>query len=672
MKLVVVVPVYNERKTVVSVLDKIATQPDVSQIVIIDDGSTDGSGDILRDWVKSSTLQSTLIEHKKNNGNSQALTTGFNHVIGLLEKSLLDADDVVATIDSDGQHDPGQLQEFFQNFKPEKLDVLWARRDFSKYPLFKRLGNRLMSLIGSAFAGMKFHDIECGYHLFKIGALQAAMSVRARDWRYSIGATLAVTLARLSFRVTNEPVANIKLYRSRTRLLDVFINAFAMAQAFYNTERYLITTSERLRERFVVGVLVFLSFLSIVTMVATKSIYLGADSINNYAHVWYISKYIFKGALPMHVSSLDGGGALTFPYGFIPWTLAALMRPVIGDFAVTWTMIIGVLLLIWVVRHVWLHRSPWLLALFVVSPFLIEALLSFQMAFVWGLLFGFLYVDSLSKKRVWRSLLWFVLSVGTHLFVMGPLLFLYTVWIFFRKPYLRKNIVVVGAFGTVALLPELWYVAGTPEVSDNSLIALLTAVAGSLITRGLLFLWPFALDWLRSFRGGALLQPRFGIAMVFITGMYLFPINGGDLKLNGYEGLYTTAVNPYERYTQTQYFVPGATYRVMEANNEEQGEYFLIQHGAVLSSEFFSESMGRKIWSEGGYKRLIMRKHIDFVIINSSYKEYSKVFYNSEMGILNSLVEQGLAHKTYEDPHSKFVVFDLRPFREITIRNLSS
>ena len=231
-KLFVVVPVYNEHGTIESVLARL-NQLDgmVAEVVVVDDGSADGSSDLIDRWAKSHP-QVTVFRHEVNQGYSQALLTGFNYFVQRLERGEVSSEDVVATVDADGLHDPLELPRLWQVMQADSLDVVWAQRDFSLYPRWKRWGNRMMSLMSWIFSGYRFKDVESGYCLFRLGALATALKYRTRDWRYSISLSLAVILTRLGFRLSNEPKVSIPLYRSRTRVLDVFTDTMAAANAW--------------------------------------------------------------------------------------------------------------------------------------------------------------------------------------------------------------------------------------------------------------------------------------------------------------------------------------------------------------------------------------------------------------------------------------------------------
>src|SRR5206468_7829352 len=87
----------------------------------------------------------------------------------------VDPDDLVFTVDADGQHDLDVLEQLTRVCRSESLDALLARRDLSSYPPHKRLGNWLLSAWASLWAGHRFDDVESGYRIFRVGALADAL-----------------------------------------------------------------------------------------------------------------------------------------------------------------------------------------------------------------------------------------------------------------------------------------------------------------------------------------------------------------------------------------------------------------------------------------------------------------------------------------------------------------
>ena len=203
----------------------------------------------------------------------------------------------IVTIDADNQHDPAELPGFLNTLEEQKLDVVWARRDFTLYPWLKRFGNQLMSEMASIFAGFRFKDVESGYCIFRLGALKDALRFQKRDSRYSLSLTLAVALARLGYKISNEPIASVKIYRSRTRIIDGLWDTLAAATTWGRVTASLAKSSPALALKVLLCILSFAGLLTLMVLISVKSIYQGSDSINNYVHVWYISKHLYNGSL---------------------------------------------------------------------------------------------------------------------------------------------------------------------------------------------------------------------------------------------------------------------------------------------------------------------------------------------------------------------------------------
>ncbi|MBI3744720.1 MAG: glycosyltransferase family 2 protein [Chloroflexi bacterium] len=663
MRLVVCVPVYNEAGSVAGVLDRIAALPSVNHIVIVDDGSTDGSSAVLDKWVAGHKDRATLLRHEQNKGYSGALLTGLRHTVAGYRAGQYADSDIVATVDADGQHDPAELAGFVETMERENLDVVWARRDFSLYALHKKLGNYYMSAVGTIFAGMRFHDIESGYCLFRMKAIDAALQAHKRDWRYSISMTLAVTLVRLGFKVSNEPIASIKIYRSRTRVIDAFIDTMALAHARYQVEMYkLRRKSPAQRGPFLVGALAWTVFATLLALIAVRSIFLSADSANNYAHVWYISDHLYNGSLPFHIDSLSNGKALAFPYAFIPWTFAAILHPAFGDYAVTWTMVLGVLFLVWVVWRTQL-RDPWLLTLFILFPALIESTIAFQMAYVWSLAFAFLYVHELERRRFVRAGFWLLLAAGTHPLITGIILAIHNLWLIGRSRDLRRPVVIMSVIVVLALIPQALYLKSSSSIEDTSVGYAVAITALTLVPRLALFYLPPLLRWGAAQRpdivGSTLMAGTFAVLALF----YMLPNNGFGQPWEGFYGLYHGAYDDYRDYFSSTTFVPGATYRVMEATNKEQGQYRFIQHGAILSNDFFGETMYRQTWTQPEYETYIQKKTIDYVVISRGYGRGYRLPFRNEIRLLEAEDIAGKARMVYSDLKGRFVVYDVRPIK---------
>jgi len=116
------------------------------------------------------------------------------------------------------------------------LDALLVRRDLSTYPAYKRAGNWLLSAWATLWAGHRLLDVESGYRVFRLGALADALDYY-RGYKYSETVEVAVVLCRLGYRVRNDLLVAVPVYRSRTSLLDAVIDAVAMPLAALRVRR---------------------------------------------------------------------------------------------------------------------------------------------------------------------------------------------------------------------------------------------------------------------------------------------------------------------------------------------------------------------------------------------------------------------------------------------------
>jgi hypothetical protein len=166
---------------------------------------------------------------------SAAYYTAFCELSERLRAGALDADDLVFSIDADGQHDLAVLRGLAQIALDEKLDALLARRDMSYHGRLKRTGNAMLSWWASRWSGITLLDVESGYRVFRLGALAHALDFY-RGYRYSETVEVAVVLGRLGYRVRNDVLVPIPVSRSRTRLRDAVIDALAIPLAALRTE----------------------------------------------------------------------------------------------------------------------------------------------------------------------------------------------------------------------------------------------------------------------------------------------------------------------------------------------------------------------------------------------------------------------------------------------------
>ena len=137
MKIFVVVPAYNEEKTIAKVIEDLMKMG--LEIVVVDDGSNDDTYNIVESIIKEKK-HGLLCKHLLNRGLGAALRTG-------IEAALMEDPDVIVTFDADGQHDPQDILNVSRPIINGEADVVIGKRNFKEMPSSKKFGNQVMNFI---------------------------------------------------------------------------------------------------------------------------------------------------------------------------------------------------------------------------------------------------------------------------------------------------------------------------------------------------------------------------------------------------------------------------------------------------------------------------------------------------------------------------------------------
>jgi glycosyltransferase involved in cell wall biosynthesis len=191
--LVVIVPAYNAEPTLATVIKGVRRNLPNALVVGVDDGSTDGSRQLLR------TVADESIEFDKNRGKGAALRAGFDKA---LEKGAA----AVLTIDSDGQHDPAFAPAIVGAL--DRADIVIGTRDLSAagVPKHRRIANMISSFATRAVSGGKVRDSQSGYRAIKAEVLR---KVQAVGDRYEYETDFIIRAARAGFTTVNVPISTI-------------------------------------------------------------------------------------------------------------------------------------------------------------------------------------------------------------------------------------------------------------------------------------------------------------------------------------------------------------------------------------------------------------------------------------------------------------------------------
>ena len=195
-QLSVAIPVYNEKATICEIISRVRRVPIPLEIIIVDDGSDDGTRDILAVFEGEDDFQ--VIYHEKNLGKGAALKTAFSHATG----------DVVIVQDADLEYDPSEFPKLIQPIVAGRADVVYGSRfkgNSTRMHLFwHRLGNGMLTLFSNCLTNLNLTDMETCYKVFRREVLDD-IDIKQRD--FGVEPELTAKIARRKCRVYEIPIS---------------------------------------------------------------------------------------------------------------------------------------------------------------------------------------------------------------------------------------------------------------------------------------------------------------------------------------------------------------------------------------------------------------------------------------------------------------------------------
>ena len=198
MKLSIIIPVYNEDKTILEVIDKVKNtklKGIKKEIIIVDDFSTDGTLAILHklEGIKK------IVFHKKNMGKGTAIRTGLKYASG----------EIILIQDADWEYDPKEYEKLLKPILENETKVVYGSRLKAIKKNLKNMykthyfGNVLLTMLTNILYGVRLSDMETGYKVFKKEVIQG-MNLKAK--RFDLEPEITAKILKRGYKITEVPI----------------------------------------------------------------------------------------------------------------------------------------------------------------------------------------------------------------------------------------------------------------------------------------------------------------------------------------------------------------------------------------------------------------------------------------------------------------------------------
>ncbi len=209
-KISAIIPAYNVEKTISQVIYGVNQFIDLHDIIVIDDGSIDATGEKIK---KTGVV---LLKNISNKGKGFSLKKGYQYVVKKKYQAAI-------CLDADLQHVPEDIPKFLDSFKKNNVDLILGSRmhDVSTMPWDRQFSNQTTSLLISLFTGLRVRDSQSGYRLIKTDVLR---KINLVSNKYETESELLVKALKNKFKICHVPIRTI--YNDQPSHINRFVDAW--------------------------------------------------------------------------------------------------------------------------------------------------------------------------------------------------------------------------------------------------------------------------------------------------------------------------------------------------------------------------------------------------------------------------------------------------------------
>lgn len=187
-------PVYNEKNTINQIVERVQAVPVSKEIIIVDDGSKDGTRDILKELAKQENIKVFL--HKKNKGKGAALSTGLQHISG----------DFVIFQDADLEYHPEEYTRLLEPIQKGEADVVYGSRfkgSGRAFLFWHKVGNIFLNFVTNILYNSTLTDMETCYKMFRCDVIKG---IAIESNRFNVEPEITAKILKRGYKVFEVPI----------------------------------------------------------------------------------------------------------------------------------------------------------------------------------------------------------------------------------------------------------------------------------------------------------------------------------------------------------------------------------------------------------------------------------------------------------------------------------